>query len=366
MMNYGYFSEEFADFENMFNDFLEPNIEECSLPLITTDVNFASPQSNENVDSDISSTSTNVSNQSNSIFNPEEFLVSPSTNFDHIYVNSSLQPSPLHESDSGVSESESVSVASSPPPQERNIYQYRSKCIENCTPEGNTRNFKNVLNCDSKCCLDDKVVDLDAKKGTSFRSISAEYDSDDSSQSSSSLKKVSSENKLHGLKIITVKKPCNLVSNDSISEQVIKAIDDRSKKNAQQAKLNREKKKAYIKNLENEMEVLKNQNHQMKQEIADLKTNMSNLEEESAYLKSVLMNASPLSSLLNKIGNVPVVNLSTRFTRKRLLDNIPVSGEPTVEAPCKKEKKAGVCLHVNGDEFSLEFCAHCSSQAHST
>ncbi|CAL1531197.1 unnamed protein product [Lymnaea stagnalis] len=168
------------------------------------------------------------------------------------------------------------------------------------------------------------------------------------------------------LRVVHVQPP-NGVTND----EIMKALDERSKKNAQQAKLNREKKKAYIKSLEIDIDVLKTQNEGLKSENTQMKNENTSLADEIKYLKSVLANASALSNLLANISNVTEVKLSSSM-RKRKAEtdhnyvHDELSSKQSRMSTTNIHERAGICLHVSGNQASLEFCAHCSSMAKTT
>ncbi|XP_041371822.1 probable basic-leucine zipper transcription factor F isoform X2 [Gigantopelta aegis] len=152
---------------------------------------------------------------------------------------------------------------------------------------------------------------------------------------------------------------------DSATEacEVIKALEDRSRKNAQQAKQNREKKKAYVQGLETDIKRLQTENNELTSKNKTLTSRTTALEEEVEYLKNVLANESSLSKLLKNIDSVKGVRLSSSFqSRKRsaALDHCY-----DTESPSKRPRPstAGICLHVDKDDVSLEFCSHCSRMA---
>lgn len=174
------------------------------------------------------------------------------------------------------------------------------------------------------------------------------------------------------VKILKVVRPSN-ASAGVTSEDIAQAMEERSKKNAAQAKLNREKKKAYIQSLESEVVELKSSNEELSAENAKMKQEVADKDEEINYLKSVLANSSALSNLLKNITDVKEVKLSAAImTRKRaangdhsynLVENAPQKRARLID---ENLKKAGVCLHVTGGTACLEFCAHCSKLAQKT
>ena len=137
---------------------------------------------------------------------------------------------------------------------------------------------------------------------------------------------------------------------------------DRNRKNAEAARLNRQKKKRYVEDLEKSCSSLKTENVILKTRCHEYQQKCTKLQSEVQYLKSVLMNESSLSSLIQNIPQVKGVKLSSSFSRKRSLSD-------DEEQPPKRQKQnahsGGVCLHVAKDVVSLEFCASCSKQASS-
>lgn len=161
-----------------------------------------------------------------------------------------------------------------------------------------------------------------------------------------------------GVKVVKLVTPV-AVGKPVTTDDVVKAIEVKNKKNAQNAKINREKKKTYIKGLEDTVDCLKTENNSLKEEAKALKKEKCFLEEEVSYLKSVLANESSLSALLQNIPCVKKVNLSSSFlSSKRNAEE-----DHDYESPAKKCRKGGVCLHVEGENVSLEFCSRCAKMA---
>lgn len=170
---------------------------------------------------------------------------------------------------------------------------------------------------------------------------------------------VSVSSKLPPIKVIKVIKTSDTSSMEETQEQIYEAMEERSRKNAIQAKMNREKKKAYIKSLEDDVEQLKKENKTLKVNNEKLQKSYKTMEEELEYFRSVLANQSALSSLLKNIPQVKNVQLSSSFSRKRK----SIESDHDYPLPKKIADSAGVCLHVHQDKVSLEFCAKCSSAA---
>ncbi|XP_072019766.1 CREB/ATF bZIP transcription factor-like [Amphiura filiformis] len=133
-------------------------------------------------------------------------------------------------------------------------------------------------------------------------------------------------------------------------------VQEKNRRNAIAARENRQKKKLYIEGLETENKSLASENARLTKDNKGMKDRVSSLEAEVDYLKSVLYNQSALSGLLKKLGPESQVRLSSSFhTRKQTLQKQllkPNSGS-----------SGGVCLHVNGKDASLEFCAQCALMA---
>lgn len=138
---------------------------------------------------------------------------------------------------------------------------------------------------------------------------------------------------------------------------------ERNRKNAEAAKQNRQKKKLYVSSLEKEAVSLRTEVSNLKQRCSNLESSNTRLETEVAYLKSVLVNQSKLSSLLAKI---PIseggVHLTSSFSLGKKADPCEeeCSRRRAKRARLDDQTAAGVCLHVSNDRVSLEFCAECS------
>ena len=145
-----------------------------------------------------------------------------------------------------------------------------------------------------------------------------------------------------------------------VDNELMKALDDRNKKNAVQAKINRERKKVYIKSLEDEIDDLKSENTTLKTTNQKNEKENKALNEEVEYLKSVLANQSALAGLLKNISSVSNVKLSSSIGHKR---NIGSDHDYHSAKRLKSTKTAGVCLHVDDGNVSLEFCSKCASMS---
>lgn len=146
-----------------------------------------------------------------------------------------------------------------------------------------------------------------------------------------------------------------------------------SRKAAVQAKLNRERKKAYVQSLEQERDTLRSQNSLLLRRSQQLEKQKNELAGEAAYLRRVLFNDSQLAGLLQNIGTTSNIKLSV----KALSQAAVVSDRKRKPTECidhdyvsKRGKSSdesatsgGICLHVDQDEVTVEFCRHCSSHS---
>lgn len=145
------------------------------------------------------------------------------------------------------------------------------------------------------------------------------------------------------------------------------ALLERNRRNAEAARLNRIKRKAYVEGLERERAVLKAENLVYKTKCTELKATVRQLQRETQYLRSVLANQSVLASLIENIAEVEGVKLSSSIMNSRKRPH--TSSDDAQPSQSKKGKRdtpassGGVCLHVSKDVVSLEFCAECSHQA---
>lgn len=189
-------------------------------------------------------------------------------------------------------------------------------------------------------------------------------------------------------------------------------------RNAIMAKLNRERKKKHVSELEVMVKDLSKENNELKADRCILKSRVTDLETEVEYLKGVLANQSELSTLLKNVKATSLSfhssmsvdatirqNSSTPDKKKRSHSDTtdgpakpkarklvkvtnPVCLE-TIRSPSQRQstrcvrsstqqksalyedamrEKAssipkGVCLHVRDKKVSLEFCKSCSTKA---
>jgi hypothetical protein len=179
------------------------------------------------------------------------------------------------------------------------------------------------------------------------------------------------------------------------------------------ARENRQKRKQYVKKLEDDLSVSTKVNDSLKQKMEEKDAKIKQLESEVVYLKSILANVPEISSLITTIKRGSSLPVSSSFapppnkkikmetcneiTNGRwLLENedIGYNNEwlpsspllddadfpdviPSSTFSCQQplqdpylfpqsatgEARAGVCVHVMNKKISLEFCSTCSSRA---
>ena len=168
------------------------------------------------------------------------------------------------------------------------------------------------------------------------------------------------------VKVVKVIKTPATTPKSALDNQVIQAIDDRNKKNAIQAKMNREKKKAYIQSLEDEVENLKVENFAVRTESKKIAKERDALFEEVQYLKGVIANQTVLSGLLKNIGKVENVKLTSSFSHRKRSAELDHDYGNSGKRVKKTKTTAGVCLHVDEGNVSIEFCSKCAGMAKST
>ncbi|KAL5011010.1 hypothetical protein ScPMuIL_013315 [Solemya velum] len=147
------------------------------------------------------------------------------------------------------------------------------------------------------------------------------------------------QKKLPAVKVVKVvrTKP----NTTTMENTIIEALDERNRRNAKQAKMNREKKKAYISGLENDVAALQTENRQLKDTNQRVVEEKSVLEEEIQYLRHILANQSTLSNMLKNIENVKNVRLTSSFSvRKRSTDHDHDYLQPTSSKVPRLDKKA--------------------------
>ncbi|XP_056130435.1 CREB/ATF bZIP transcription factor isoform X2 [Lampris incognitus] len=139
-------------------------------------------------------------------------------------------------------------------------------------------------------------------------------------------------------------------------------------KNAIAARLNRLKKKEYINGLEKQVGFLSTENHMLKQENSQLTKRVEELEDETRYLRAVLANESMLAQLLSRLSGVNGMKLSSSLLQgpnSNDYDHDYALPRKRVKVE-EKETSAGVCLHVDKNHVSVEFCTKCAESASSS
>lgn len=172
-------------------------------------------------------------------------------------------------------------------------------------------------------------------------------------------------------------------------------------KAAEAARLNRQRKKQYVQGLESRLQGLAAENRQLRDRNRGLCRRLRHLERETGYLRAVLANQSALGRLLSRLaghggGRVGLRVSSSlweegeeeeaedhpRWGETRLPSGensnssdhdyaLPVPREEGEEddpprrpgAATSPGPTAGLCLHVDRDRVSVEFCSVCSRRA---
>jgi len=138
-------------------------------------------------------------------------------------------------------------------------------------------------------------------------------------------------------------------------------------RNALNARINRQKKKAYMASLETQKTRLLSENKRMKTALTSLLCERDDLVDEVKYLKSVLANDSALAKLVESIHGPPL-KLSSRFDRATVKrkgveddhDYDPRAKQRTSEHDMSV---AGICVHVSENHLSVELCHRCAHMA---
>lgn len=134
-------------------------------------------------------------------------------------------------------------------------------------------------------------------------------------------------------------------------------------KNAIAARLNRLKKKEYVNSLEKKVGIMSTENNVLKQENAQLTKRVEELEDETRYLRAVLANESMLAQLLSRLSGVNGMKLSSSlFQGPNPNDHDYALPRKRVKVE-EKETSGGVCLHVDKNHVSVEFCTKCAESA---
>lgn len=138
-------------------------------------------------------------------------------------------------------------------------------------------------------------------------------------------------------------------------------------KNAIAARMNRLKKKEYVCGLEKKVGSLTTENQILKQENGHLNKRVEELENETRYLRAVLANDSMLGQLLSRLSGVNGMKFSTSlFQGSEKNDHDYAIPKKRVKVDEADTSSGGVCLHVDKDHVSVEFCTKCAESASAT
>lgn len=171
-------------------------------------------------------------------------------------------------------------------------------------------------------------------------------------------------------------------------------------KAAAAARLNRQKKKQYVLGLESRLQGLAAENRQLRDRNRGLCRRLRDLERETGYLRAVLANQSALGRLLSHLAGDGAGRVGLRIrtslfgdhhqpsrtssapaeTRlqawensSRTCSNSSSDHDYALPAPEDEEEKralstspGGICLHVDRDQVSVEFCSVCARRAASS
>lgn len=134
------------------------------------------------------------------------------------------------------------------------------------------------------------------------------------------------------------------------------------------ARLNRLKKKEYVMGLESRVRGLAAENQELRAENRELGKRVQALQEESRYLRAVLANETGLARLLSRLSGVGLRLTTSLFRDSPAGDHdyaLPVGKQPQ-ELLEEDDAAGGVCLHVDKDKVSVEFCSACARKASSS
>uniref|UniRef100_A0A8C4S7Z7 X-box-binding protein 1 n=1 Tax=Erpetoichthys calabaricus TaxID=27687 RepID=A0A8C4S7Z7_ERPCA len=138
----------------------------------------------------------------------------------------------------------------------------------------------------------------------------------------------------------------------------------KTNRNAIAARMNRLKKKEYVQGLESRVARLSTENQELREENTHLNKRVESLEDETRYLRAVLSNDSVLAQLLGRLTGVNGVKLSTSLFRECVESDHDYTRPMRSEMP--EGDLGGVCLHVDKNHVSVEFCSKCAHSAGSS
>lgn len=122
---------------------------------------------------------------------------------------------------------------------------------------------------------------------------------------------------------------------------------ERCRRNAVNAKKNRELRKAHMAELEQKVEDVCRERDELAGENESLKEAKLKLEQEVKHLNNILKNQSQLSSLIGKLAPSSVI-----------LGDLSASGNEEDQII-----SSGMCLHVDGQNATIEYCSYCAKKA---
>ncbi|XP_030648684.1 CREB/ATF bZIP transcription factor [Chanos chanos] len=134
-------------------------------------------------------------------------------------------------------------------------------------------------------------------------------------------------------------------------------------KNAIAARMNRLRKKEYVNGLERKVGALVSENRVLKQENGHLNQRVEELENETRYLRAVLANESMLAQLLSRLSGVNGMKFSTSLFQGSDKNDHDYAMPRKRMKTEEKDAAGGVCLHVDKDHVSVEFCTKCAESA---
>nr|XP_012324946.1 CREB/ATF bZIP transcription factor isoform X1 [Aotus nancymaae]XP_012324947.1 CREB/ATF bZIP transcription factor isoform X1 [Aotus nancymaae]XP_012324948.1 CREB/ATF bZIP transcription factor isoform X1 [Aotus nancymaae]XP_012324949.1 CREB/ATF bZIP transcription factor isoform X1 [Aotus nancymaae] len=135
------------------------------------------------------------------------------------------------------------------------------------------------------------------------------------------------------------------------------------------ARLNRLKKKEYVMGLESRVRGLAAENQELRAENRELGKRVQALQEESRYLRAVLANETGLARLLSRLSGVGLRLTTSLFRDSPAGDHdyaLPVGKQQQQDLLEDDDSAGGVCLHVDKDKVSVEFCSACARKASSS
>lgn len=268
--------------------------------------------------------------------------------------------------------------------------------INNPTSSGNIVTIKDISNCenahnDSNILINaleepttkksrlnvDSLYDGNTLATTTFISPKVVSEIDSNATNSKPIK-VSSKISENSYTPSKMKPPLSVVSpfvpSEDVYEKEIRFIKpdnsdpqnvEKARKNAIQARINRQKKKQEMGVLQDKLQGVEEINERLKIENTNLEKEKQYLLDEVAYLKNVIINQSTLSKLIKDIdSSVDNVRLSSSFHARNIcINHENPNGHSDKCCLQNIVPSSGVCLHVNQNKVTLEFCADCAKMA---